>query len=113
MSRRKNPWRREYPRPVWWVALSPDYDAASSGEPPEFGRDVLFIWAQSAHRAKVLAIRRWRRGWWRGLITNRKAAIHPQPYVVQCSDENPLGRVTIERVLIAKRSDATTGAPRE
>src|SRR5687768_10395988 len=89
--------RREYPVPVFWLATSPEYEThpgADYYEPPEYGRDCLCIRARSAHRAKVLAIRAWRRG-----LTRRM--YHHGSYVERyCGggDENPMHVVTVERL---------------
>ena len=84
--------------PRYWVVLSPQYEAVGDDyyEPPETVRDVLYVRATTSQRAKVLAIRRFRRGWWKGCITNRRAAIYPQPYIVRYHDENPLAVLTVE-----------------
>jgi hypothetical protein len=91
--------RRHYERPVCWVVLSPSYETHSGGwyEPPEYGRDFLYAFCRSAQRAKVLALRAWRRHWWHGCHEGR--TITPSaPYVVCYDDENPMVALTVERV---------------
>lgn len=58
--------RRCYPRPVCWVVVSPTYwvtepildDGSGPGEPAS---DFVYVFSRSAVRAKVLAVRAWRR----------------------------------------------------
>jgi hypothetical protein len=52
-------------------------------------------------RAKVLAIRAWRRGWWRGSIRGRTIT-HREPYVVRYDDENPMAKIKVERIRLAE-----------
>ena len=104
---KRKPWRSTYPRPVCWDVMSPEYETYSMSwdppEPPEYGRDFLYVWARSAHRAKVLAIRAWRRGWWRGLRrSGRKTITQWEPYIVRYDDENPMRAVTVERLVLTR-----------
>jgi hypothetical protein len=84
---------KTYPRGVWWIVLSPVYEDHSGDyyEPPETVRDVMYVRSKSAHRAKVLAIRAWRRG---------KTVTSYVPYIVQDSTINPMAVLTAERVVL-------------
>jgi hypothetical protein len=81
--------RRSYPRPVCWLVLSPESDTVDYSwerEPPEYGRDVLYVRARTAARAKTLAIRAFRKHW-RQLKIGR-------PYIVRYYDVNPMAALT-------------------
>jgi hypothetical protein len=85
-------------KPVCWWVLSPEYETGGDWyEPPEPTRDVLPVFTISAHRAKVLAIRAWRRGWWRGCRVG-KPLMATEPYIVKYYDENPMAKLTVERI---------------
>lgn len=90
--------RRVYSRPVWWVVLSPEYADYSPDwyDPPEYGRDVLYVFSLTAQRAKVLATRAWRRNWWRGCSTGRTLT-RRTPYIVRYDDENPMAALMVTR----------------
>ena len=88
--------RNTFDRPVWGVVLSPEYDDRDSYGPPDPGRDVLFAFTRAASTARRLAVRAWRRGWWKGCHRG-KTVCSRQPYIVRYSDENPLAVVTVER----------------
>jgi len=52
--------------PRWFEVTSPEYmtfagDPLMNGDPPEYGRDWLPVFTTSKRRAKVLAVRAWRR----------------------------------------------------
>lgn len=87
--------KRKHTRPVFWVILSPEYDSnhGSYEDPPEWGRDCMYVRAKSAHRAKVLAIRAWRKRWW-------QLKCYRKPYIVYYNDENPMAVLTIHRCLL-------------
>lgn len=46
-----------------YEVISPEYESSSGGafEPPEWGRDYRLVYARTARRAKILAVRAWRR----------------------------------------------------
>lgn len=97
--------KRIHIRPVFWVVLSPEYDTTrgSYEEPPEYGRNCMYVRALSAHKAKVLAIRAWRRGWGRhGLLKKwgQKRICSDKPYIVEYNDENPMAVLTVHRCLL-------------
>ena len=96
--------RRTYKRPVWWVVLSPEYADYSSdwSDPPEFGRDVLYAFSRTAQRAKVLAVRAWRRNWRKGCRTGRTLT-RREPYIVRYNDENPMAALKVIREHLVER----------
>jgi hypothetical protein len=81
--------------PRWYEVVSPEYMTHDGGsyEPPEYGRDWLPVQATSKRRAKVLAVRAWRRRG-RGYVTDDPGAnpftdltvnrIEPCPHGVLC-----------------------------
>ena len=50
-------------QPQWYGVASPEYDmhSATQYDPAEYGRDWLPVFTSSARRARVLAVRAWRR----------------------------------------------------
>lgn len=79
--------RRLRCRPVVFWVISPEYNGASYYAPPDPGRDVLAVFARSARRAKVLAVRAWRR---------RRAR-----YIGRISD-NPFVGVRVDRARLVE-----------
>lgn len=94
--------KRKHNKPVFWVVLSPTYTDGGYDwyDPPEETRDVLFVRALSARKAKILAIRAWRRGWNKGLLRRRKVIVNRKPYIVQDSYINPMAALTVHRCLL-------------
>jgi len=73
--------------PKWYEVMSPEYITggwAGGLEPPEYGRDWLPVQATSKRRAKVLAVRAWRR---RG-----------HGYVTDDCGVNPFADLTVNRI---------------
>ena len=94
-------WHRRYPRPVLWVVTSPAYETYGEGwyDPPELGRDFLYVFTRSARDAKRLAIRAWRRHWRKG-CHSRRTLTPREPYIVRYDDENPLVVVNVRRICL-------------
>lgn len=93
--------KRAHTTPVFWIVLSPEYEYSygSEYEPPEWTRDVLFVRALSAKRAKILAIRAWRRGWGRTSRMQKRITRY-KPYIVQDTWINPMAEITVHRPLL-------------
>lgn len=84
-----------------FYVVSPVYEVYSQSEvdPAELGRDVMLVCAQTKRRAKVLAVRAWRRGRPHGTWSRRN-------YVQYCNDENPFKGLEVhdafERYLVTE-----------
>lgn len=89
--------KKTHTTPVFWVVLSPEYETSLGGsyEPPEWGRDCLIIRALSAKRAKVIAIRAWRR-----------KRLQCRSYITDDSYINPMAELTVHRCLLNGEGDA-------
>lgn len=69
-------------KPCWWSVISPRYRIGGDSwyDPPEDTCDVITVFTTTAQRAKILAIRAWRRG----------KIIKYTPWVVRYNDEHPM-----------------------
>lgn len=92
-------------RRVLWECLSPVYTMHDGGwyDPPEEGRDVLYVWARTKSRARTLAVQSWRRRERFILRRNerplRRATGFDTPYCWR--GDNPFAGVRVERMKLA------------
>lgn len=84
-------------RPRCYMVVSPEYEVyhQTEIEPAEYGRAVLHVRTVSAQRAKVLAVRAWRRLRRTRVDIRRKHCMGSLDWL---EDGNPFRGVTTERV---------------